>query len=227
MWISAVNTRINGHFQGDNCSNFWLKFSNQNWCLCVEINKQHRNEHVFIEKGTASSGNSNPFLEKGPLLRSLLHKTTTKTSKSVQSLHSPAKSCRNTMTEVTGTNDVRVLMRDDDGVKRDLTRVREHVKEELFYKIIFIYNAKQLAEGEILDCDFQTNCIEVLSNGMLRRIPLNEAKLHLKFLWMKMMQKKCYQEWIAVKRSNAYQAVQDKFHGKLQSGVRIHVGDEC
>lgn len=105
-------------------------------------------------------------------------------------------------------------MQDDEGVKRDVMRVREYVKEELFYKTIFIYNPKQLEEGERLHQDFVNNCKGVVANGLLTDVPALEQQLYLKFLWMKMLQEKCYKEWVAVKRSNAYQAVQDKFHSK-------------
>lgn len=145
-------------------------------------------------------------------LQSLKEKTTT--SKSAQSSCSLARPFRNTMTDVTTRIDVRVMMTDVNAVKKDIMQVRECVKEELFCKIIFIHNAKQLKEGEKLYSDYETNCVEVLSNGMLKSIPISEAKLYLKFLWMKMTQDKCCQEWVALKRSNAHQAAQDKFHGK-------------
>ena len=105
-------------------------------------------------------------------------------------------------------------MADNAKVMQDIAKVRDYVKESLFQRSIFIFDEKEMEETGMLYVDFVQNCGPKLMDGMLKDIPEQEQKSYQKFLWMKMKEKKMYHEWLAIKRSNAYQAQQDKFHGK-------------
>jgi hypothetical protein len=119
------------------------------------------------------------------------------------------------------------LMSDADGVERDLRLIRGYVKDDLFYKVIFVFNQKVLEEGEKLHEDFIKNCTSMVANGRLANTVPAESNPYLKFLWYKMLNDKSYKEWVAIKRSNAYQAVQDKFYCKCTKTMWITQESPC
>jgi hypothetical protein len=102
-------------------------------------------------------------------------------------------------------------------VREDLNRIRDYVKDELFYRTLFIYSDAMLEEGSVLHKDFIANCKPKLADGTLETAPADAVTVYLKYLWTLMVKDKCYREWLGLKRSNAYQAVQDKFVSKCCS----------
>jgi len=117
------------------------------------------------------------------------------------------------------TIDIGALMSNDDLVDRDLKIIRDYVKDDLFYKVIFIFKEDALREGEKLYNDFIKKCTSTVADGCfsLAGEP-HRALPYMRFLWSRLLQEKCYKEWVSVKRSNAYQAVQDKFLCKYTMG---------
>jgi len=106
---------------------------------------------------------------------------------------------------------------DESKVKEDLNKVRDYIKEDLFYRVIFIWDDGQLKEGSVLHGDFIERCKPLLANGDLLEAEQAAADAYLKYLWTTMLKDKCYREWLGLKRSNAYQAVQDKFMSKCHA----------
>ena len=105
-------------------------------------------------------------------------------------------------------------MADKAKVVQDINKVRDYVKETLFLSVIFVFDDKELEETGMLYRDYVKNCGPKLMDGMLEQLPEPERKNYLRYLWLEMQHKKMYKEWLALKRSNAYQAQQDKFHSE-------------
>jgi len=99
-------------------------------------------------------------------------------------------------------------------VREDINIMRDYVKEDLFYRMIFVFKDEDLEEGNRLYRDYMTNCKGILAGKTLNDAPEEEAQAYMKYLWTLMLKEKSYKEWLSVKRSNAYQAVQDKFGSK-------------
>jgi hypothetical protein len=105
-------------------------------------------------------------------------------------------------------------MNDKVRVQDDLNKIRDYVKDDLFYRTLFVYSDKELDEGSSLHTDFIINCKSKVADGALATSPADAATAYLNYLWTLMVKDKCYREWLGLKRSNAYQAVQDKFLSK-------------
>jgi len=106
---------------------------------------------------------------------------------------------------------------DESKLKEDINQVRNYIKEDLFYRVIFIWDDEQLKEGAVLHTDFIDKCKPLLANGELMDAAQAETDAYLKYLWTTMLKDKCYQDWLGLKHSNAYQAVQDKFLSKFHT----------
>jgi len=113
-------------------------------------------------------------------------------------------------------------LRDDAKVQEDLNKICEYVKEDLFYKVIFVYDDAQLAEGSVLHKDFIDKCKPMIADGALITAPEEDAQAYLKYIWTLMVKDKCYRDWLSLKCSNAYQAVQDRFMSKCSSSMHCH-----
>jgi len=96
-------------------------------------------------------------------------------------------------------------------VKEDLNVIGEYVKNDLYYRAVFLWDDSVLDEGTILHKDFLNNCKPKVANGQLMTEPNAEADAYLKFLWTRMQKDNLYRHWMGLKRSNAYQAVMEKF----------------
>ena len=107
---------------------------------------------------------------------------------------------------------VEQLIRDDARMEKDLRRIQRYVKEELFQKVVFLFNPKKQMEcGSQLYNDFIANCKALIAQTGEADDTMDA---YMRYLWQVMAQKKSYKEWLTAKRSNAYQAVQDKFLSK-------------
>lgn len=101
---------------------------------------------------------------------------------------------------------------DTEKVSKDMKRVKHYVKNDLFLKVIDIFNDNQFEEGSWMHKDYMKNCRIMLTGRRIGERLTENEKSYMKFLWTKMKSEKCYKKWLASKRSNAYQAVQDRFN---------------
>ena len=109
--------------------------------------------------------------------------------------------------------DLNELMADRKQEKVNLGRIRECAKDEVFHGTIFLFSKSALEEGGRLHSNYLKGCRPIVANGMLKHHESTEdANRHLNQLWVKMTRDDCHKEWIAAKRSNVHQAVQDKFY---------------
>ena len=107
---------------------------------------------------------------------------------------------------------LRELLTDDQQQKKDIQNVAWYVKDDLFYRSPFIFD-KALEIGGILHKDYRDNCRSVIAEGRLMTFSDVVAFKYMDALWKSLNNKK-YKTWLAVKRSNAYQAMQIRFEGK-------------
>jgi len=96
-------------------------------------------------------------------------------------------------------------------VKNDVTKVREYVKSNLFEKVVFVWQKTALARGGKLHQDYLKNCRALVAEGKLVDMADSEAVTYMNLLWDTMTKDRCYVDWTKTKRSNTYQAMQDKF----------------
>ena len=99
-------------------------------------------------------------------------------------------------------------------VALDKQTIRDYVKDDLFYRIVFVWTKQSLEEDGHLHKDFIKNCRSKIENGLLLRAEDTVAKAYLNYLWQVLVGDKCYNVWLSQKRSNVYQAMQDKFLSK-------------
>lgn len=55
------------------------------------------------------------------------------------------------------------------------------------------------------------NCKSLIADGGLYNVGDEDAKSYMNFLWNKMTEEEWYKKWMQSKRSNSYQAMQDRF----------------
>ena len=100
---------------------------------------------------------------------------------------------------------------DRDKVDEDKKKVRDYVMNDLFNRVVFVWNDKELEEGGVLHSDFLKNCRPKLADGDLVRASDKDAEGYLNLLWIFLVNEKRYKEWLNLKRSNVYQCMRDKF----------------
>lgn len=118
-------------------------------------------------------------------------------------------------------DDSTVCSEEDDGyvgndqkVLDDTEKVKKYVKNELFLRVIDVFSPKGLDVGSYLYNDFMKNCKTIVTT-LEEDDPLDKKwRGYMKYLWSQLVLNKSYRIWLNVKRSNAYQAVQDKFNSK-------------
>jgi len=104
------------------------------------------------------------------------------------------------------------LLCDETRQEQDLRGIEKYVKDDLFYRVIFVFNEDEAyKDGKHLYNDFMERCESIVGNVNGNS---DDKKRYMKHLWKKMRTEKKYKEWLSLKRSNAYQAVQDKFYSK-------------
>jgi len=106
------------------------------------------------------------------------------------------------------------LINNEAKVVEDMRKAMRYVKDDLFYRVIDVYNDDALKEGAFFHVDFMNNFATQVT-GMARHEPLDgNWRAYIRYLWQQMRLKKSYKTWLAMKRSNSYQAVQDRFFRK-------------
>jgi len=94
----------------------------------------------------------------------------------------------------------------------DIRKVTRYVKEELFLRVIDIYDPRALVvKSGYLYKDFEKRCKTMVTGLGENESLTDETKGYMRCLWSQMLVKKCYRISLCLKRSNAYQAVQDRF----------------
>jgi len=96
-------------------------------------------------------------------------------------------------------------------IEENRNKVRDYVKENLFERLVFVWNKHALEQGEVVHKDFLKNCRPVVANGELVDATDNDAETYMNYLWAVLVKDNSYREWLCQKRSSRYQAMQDKF----------------
>jgi len=99
-------------------------------------------------------------------------------------------------------------------VALDQKKVCSYVKNELFERTVFVWEKSALDRGGKLHEDYLKNCRKLLADGTLVAMRDEEAELYMNLLWDRMANEQCYIYWLNAKRSNTYQAMQDRFMSK-------------
>ena len=84
---------------------------------------------------------------------------------------------------------------------------------------MFIFSKKAVEQGGALYEDYHRNCRPLLADGALVDTDDNDTKSYMEILWTTMTKDNSYREWMSHKRSNAYQAMQDKFMSEFLCAV--------
>lgn len=106
------------------------------------------------------------------------------------------------------------LINDERKVSGDLRKVRNYVKDDLFFRVVDVYDDKQLKVDSFLYKDFMTRATRAVMGRGMDDDSNNDTRAYMKYLWTRVTSKKSYNKWLALKRSNAYQSVQDRFFRK-------------
>ena len=114
---------------------------------------------------------------------------------------------------------IQQLINDDARVSGDIRKIERYVKDNLFQRIIFMFDEGQMKKGSYLHRYFMSNCKAIVSS---EDIGSNDdiIQTYLAFLWMMIARDRLYNKWLSTKRSNVSQAVQDKFQGEKQ-GIKF------
>lgn len=99
-------------------------------------------------------------------------------------------------------------------VAADQKKVCSYVKNNLFERVVFVWEKSSLDRGGKLHEDYLKNCKNLLADGALVAMRNEEAELYMNLLWDSMTKDLCYVDWLNAKRSNTYQAMQDRFISK-------------
>jgi len=100
-------------------------------------------------------------------------------------------------------------------VESDVEAVGKYVRGDLFPRTVFLFNNTSLDEGGVLHEDYLKNCQSLLANGKLADLDDHDVVPYMNIVWTRMVKEGRYQAWLARKRSNAYQAMQNAFQSEL------------
>jgi len=103
-------------------------------------------------------------------------------------------------------------------VAEDINKVRHYVKEDLFERLVFVWNDGALNTGGVLHGDFLRNCRPLLADGTLVDLMDNEANTYMNGIWEKLVADNSYTTWLRQVRSSRYQAVENMFKSKYIRG---------
>jgi len=84
-------------------------------------------------------------------------------------------------------------------VAADTNKVRKYVKEDLFERVVFVWNQKALEYGRVLHADFLKNCRLKIADGMLVDATTWEADTYMNGLWSVLVKDKCYTHWLSAR----------------------------
>ena len=149
----------------------------------------------------------------------------------LQYYHGVAERYNNNKTMPGDRDDPQNLIGNKLVLSADLRRVERYVKDDLFSRVIFVFGDGQMKEGSFLHRDFVSNCSKLISRsgraagmgheteGETSNNDVCEA--YMTYIWTVLGRDKLYKKWMSTKRSNTYQAVQDKFQGESdEEGVK-------
>lgn len=108
------------------------------------------------------------------------------------------------------------LINNEAKITGDTREIMRYVKDTLFYRVIDVYDDEKLLEGAFFHQDFMKNVKPIITGGASVDALNSEWLAYMKYLWTRLSHKKMYKEWLAMKRSNCYQAVQDRFFRKYR-----------
>ena len=113
------------------------------------------------------------------------------------------------------TGNIGDLINNEKKVSVDLRKVRKYVKDDLFYRVVDVFEDDQLKVDSFLYKDFMTRAKRAVTGRGPDDDTDSDTKAYMKYLWTRVTSKKSYNKWLALKRSNAYQSVQDRFFRKF------------
>lgn len=99
-------------------------------------------------------------------------------------------------------------------VTSDMEKIMRYVKDDLFFRVIDVFSDEQFMADSYLHKDFMARARKVLPGAVIGDPITSDGTAYMKFLWTRLVSKKSYKDWLSMKRSNAYQAVQDRFFRK-------------
>lgn len=98
----------------------------------------------------------------------------------------------------------------------DRTVVKDYVQRPSFFEnTVFIWTKNALEIGGPLHQNFLNKCKPLLANGRLTSLNDDEAEQYMNVLWIALQRDGSYIRWLSNKRSNKYQAIEDKFFSEL------------
>lgn len=115
-----------------------------------------------------------------------------------------------------------------DRLQEDMNRVRDYVKDDLFGRVVFVCDGEDaFAEGKPLHKDFMKNCESRITKDAPQNSTETDIKTYMNILWNFLGKEKSYPRWFAMKRSNAYQAMMDKFMSKCGGVMVEYLSRQC
>lgn len=103
------------------------------------------------------------------------------------------------------------MINNETKVSGDIQKIMRYVKDDLFFRVIDVYDENQFKVNSYLYNDFMSRGKTVVTGLPRDGLMDTNKKAYMKYLWTRIGSKKSYKVWLAMKRSNAYQAVQDRF----------------
>jgi len=117
-------------------------------------------------------------------------------------------------TPATSVEETGDLINNENKISEDLRKIKGYVKDDLFVRVIDVYNNNEFEIGSFLYRDFLKKCKPLVTDLGPEEEYNAKWSGYMKYLWSQLGIHKSYRAWLSVKRSNAYQAVQDRFKGK-------------
>jgi len=117
---------------------------------------------------------------------------------------------------MTGIDATLDAVMDDQALMNDIVcQVKRYVKEDLYRRVIAVFDDDQMAQGSFLHRDYMSKCEDIIGRTVHPESPTTKpTKALMNYVWMNVSKEKLYYKWLCVKRSNSYQSVQDKFYSK-------------
>jgi len=106
------------------------------------------------------------------------------------------------------------LLLDENVLKKDSLILSTYVKEEMYYGVKFLYDARHdlAIGGEIFD-HFYRNCKNRFE-GVKKYHHHHEKELYIRYLWKHAMDERVQQDTLCLKRSAVYTVMQNRFFCK-------------
>lgn len=106
------------------------------------------------------------------------------------------------------------LTLDEEVLKEDMLVITTYVKEEMYYGVKFVYDAKlDLAIGEQIFNHFHRTCKKRLE-GLKKYERQQEKELYIRYVWKHAMDERVQLDALSAKRSSVYTVMQNRFFCK-------------